>query len=173
MTIEEAFCFMSSLYFRGKLTYAKQFIAGPGASQNSRIFIIAPGFGLVSPDWRLTLDRTRIMQDVGVDLKNARFRTPLEAHAAQLKATLDERWQVILLGSIASDKYVNALSPIFGDRLVAPRLFIGIGDMSRGALLLRCARSRRELEYMPLNPTCRRTRRRTFPPGLFPFSTDL
>jgi hypothetical protein len=115
VTIEEAFCFMSSLYFRGKLIYARQFVATPDASPNSRILIIAPGFGLVSPDWRLTTQRT----------------------------------------------HVNVLSPIFGNRLFAPRSFVGIGDMSRGALLLRSAMSRTELEYMPLNFACLRTRRRT------------
>ena len=121
VTIEEAFCFMSSLYFRGKLIYARQFVATPDASPNSRILIIAPGFGLVSPDWRLTTQRTHIMQDVHVDPKNTRFRALLEDHAAELKATLDESSHVILLGSIASGKYVNVLSPIFGNRLFAPR----------------------------------------------------
>ncbi len=56
----------------------------------------------------------------------------------------------MLLGSIATDKYVRPLTSVFGERLVFPPAFVGIGDMSRGALLLRAARARVELDYVPL-----------------------
>jgi len=49
--------------------------------------------------------------------------------------------EVVLLGSIATPKYLAILEPIFGDRLRVPRDFIGRGDMSRGALLLRAVRA--------------------------------
>jgi len=55
---------------------------------------------------------------------------------------------VVLLGSIASTKYLNLLLPIFGERLRVPAAFIGLGDMSRGGLLLRHVREQRELDYI-------------------------
>jgi len=42
------------------------------------------------------------------------------------------------------------LWPIFGDRLRFPTAFAGLGDMSRGGLLLRAARENRELAYTTL-----------------------
>jgi hypothetical protein len=57
--------------------------------------------------------------------------------------------EVVLLGSIATPKYLAILEPIFGDRLRVPRDFIGRGDMSRGTLLLRAVRAASELEYIP------------------------
>jgi hypothetical protein len=56
---------------------------------------------------------------------------------------------VVLLGSVASRKYLHILSPIFGTRLVVPAEFVGLGDMSRGGLLLRSVRENRELDYVP------------------------
>src|SRR5438874_320463 len=58
--IGEAFAFMSALYFRGKITYAMHF----GGLENT--FVITPGFGLVSPDWRITAERLKKMQKVDV-----------------------------------------------------------------------------------------------------------
>ncbi|HEV8347452.1 MAG TPA: hypothetical protein VGQ16_12805, partial [Vicinamibacterales bacterium] len=58
--------------------------------------------------------------------------------------------EVVLLGSIASRKYVDVLLEIFGDRLRFPVEFVGRGDMSRGGLLLRMAAAGMELEYGPV-----------------------
>ena len=58
--------------------------------------------------------------------------------------------QFVLLGSIASEKYVQVLSAIFGSRLVFPATFVGRGDMSRGGVLLRAAAASQELEYIPV-----------------------
>ena len=57
---------------------------------------------------------------------------------------------MVLLGSVASGKYVDVLLPILGDRLRYPTAFVGRGDMSRGGLMLRSAASGDELEYGPL-----------------------
>ena len=57
----------------------------------------------------------------------------------------------MLLGSIASSKYLSLLLPIFGARLRVPAQFIGLGDMSRGGLLLRCVREQRELDYIAVS----------------------
>ena len=56
--------------------------------------------------------------------------------------------EVVLLGSLATGKYLDILRPIFGQRLRIPEEFIGLGDMSRGGLLLRCVRDAKELRYM-------------------------
>jgi hypothetical protein len=58
--------------------------------------------------------------------------------------------EVVLLGSIASGKYVDVLGSIFGERLVFPPAFVGRGDMSRGGLMLRAAASGEELDYVPI-----------------------
>jgi len=53
----------------------------------------------------------------------------------------------VLLGSVASNKYVAPLLEVFADRLLFPERFAGLGDMSRGALMLRAARDGQELAY--------------------------
>jgi hypothetical protein len=138
-----AFAFMSALYFRGKIAYALQF-ADP-----SDIFVIAPGFGLVPPDWRITAERMKVLAKTEVDARKRNYRKPLERDALQLAKNADSA-QIVLLGSVASGKYVDILWPIFGERLVFPAMFAGLGDMSRGGLLLRAARAERELEYTSL-----------------------
>jgi hypothetical protein len=72
---------------------------------------------------------------------------------------------VILLGSIATGKYVNVLLAHFGERLRFPADFIGRGDMSRGGLLLRCAADRTELAYISVAGAVRKGKR---PPKLEP-----
>jgi len=54
----------------------------------------------------------------------------------------------VLLGSVATPKYVEPLLEIFGERLLFPAEFAGRGDMSRGGLMLRCARSGEQLTYV-------------------------
>jgi hypothetical protein len=54
----------------------------------------------------------------------------------------------VLLGSVATGKYLDILAPIFGTRLRVPAEFVGLGDMARGGLLLRCVRENRQLNYV-------------------------
>jgi len=143
--IGEAFAFMSALYFRGKITYSLHF----GGRENT--FVITPGFGLVSPDWRLTSERLKKMRKIDVDAANRRYTKPLRESAEALAARLDGNSQVVLLGSVATGKYVDILRPILGDRLRFPALFAGLGDMSRGGLMLRAVRANSELEYTTLD----------------------
>jgi len=140
-----AFAFMSSLYFRGKITYALQF------AKTEDIHVIAPGFGLLPPHWTITPERMKVMQRTEVDARKRNYRKPLERDARELAATIDDETQVILLGSVASGKYVDILLPIFKERLRFPAAFAGLGDMSRGGLLLRAAKANRELEYVSLD----------------------
>ncbi len=149
--IAEAFAFMSALYFRGKITYALHF-AGI-----ENVFVIAPGYGLVAPDWRLTPERVKVLQRTPVDVRKTTYRRPLTRDARVLAQRVDGDTNVILLGSVASGKYVDILWPIFGERLRFPSTFAGLGDMSRGGLLLRAVRANRELQYTTLDAPRHRT----------------
>lgn len=161
----EVFSFLSGLYFRGKLTYASSFSRPtPGVPG---VHVITPCEGLQPPDRRVgTLDLRRYAK---VDIATAdwRYRDPLMRDALSMRERLERlgAWEVVLLGSVASNKYVDLLSGVFGDRLLFPADFVGRGDMSRGGLLLRCVRERRELEYRPLSGAPRRGPR---PPRLVP-----
>ena len=70
--------------------------------------------------------------------------------ARALLAEIGPDCDVVLLGSVASPKYVTVLGTIFGERLKFPVAFVGRGDMSRGGLLLRHARDGVELDYVPV-----------------------
>jgi hypothetical protein len=84
-----------------------------------------------------------------IDLEDDRYRLPLRRDAAALERALPADSQVVLLGSVATEKYVTPLSEVFGRRLLFPSAFVGRGDMSRGGLLLRCVREKQELAYSP------------------------
>jgi hypothetical protein len=151
----EVFAFTSGLYFRGKLAYARAFGLAPvGAA--AAAWVITPGGGLVSPEQAIAPQHLKIWAKVRVDLTDRRYREPLERDAQALAASLSVGTEVVLLGSIASDKYVELLLALFGPRLLFPLDFVGRGDMSRGGLLLRAARSATELLYAPVDGAVRR-----------------
>ena len=141
LTLGSAFAFMSGLYFRGKLAYAERF---------GRAFVITPTRGLQSPEmpFNLTLLREFAIGDVSLD--NPIYRKALARDVTAIAKTLTDEARVVLLGSVASGKYVDILLPILGERLRYPTAFVGRGDMSRGGLMLRSAASGDELEYGPL-----------------------
>ena len=58
--------------------------------------------------------------------------------------------EFVLLGSIATGKYVDVLRHVLGPRLRFPTEFVGRGDMSRGGLMLRSAKAGTPLEYVPV-----------------------
>ncbi|HEY1912027.1 MAG TPA: hypothetical protein VGG73_13970 [Vicinamibacterales bacterium] len=164
----EVFSFISGLYFRGKLTYARRFAQPPDPTApavGAGVHIITPNAGLRSPDTAITSAAVRAFaqQDVAVD--NAAYRRPLETSATALRDAVGADCDVVLLGSIASPKYVDVLGAIFGERLQFPIAFVGRGDMSRGGLLLRHAEDETELEYVPVTGTTRHGAR---PPRLPP-----
>ncbi|HEY6136714.1 MAG TPA: hypothetical protein VI670_03020 [Thermoanaerobaculia bacterium] len=145
--ISIAFAFMSALYFRGKIAYALHF-ANPSPEG---IFVITPGFGLVPYDWRITEERMKVMAKTDIDVRVRKYRKPLERDVAALAKALGQDDEVVLLGSVASGKYVDVLLPLLGHRLRFPVMFAGMGDMARGGLLLRAVRANRELEYTTLD----------------------
>jgi hypothetical protein len=149
--IADAFAFMSALYFRGKIAYARCFAAPPPGLDGCGVYVITPGFGLVPPDWPLTRERFLKIRRTPVDLASRAYHRPLAAAARTLAALLPGDARAVLLGSVATGKYVDVLLPILGPRLLFPLCFAGVGDMARGALLLRAARSGEELLYGTLD----------------------
>jgi len=146
----DVFSFLSGLYFRGKLTYAQAF-ASPPPSATSGVHLITATDGLWSPTTRVTLSDLERFATVPIDAKEPRYRLPLERDAERLAESVGEGCDVVLLGSIATRKYLDVLEPIFGDRLLFPMEFIGHGDMARGAMLLKRAASGAELTYWPVS----------------------
>jgi hypothetical protein len=163
LTLGEAFAFMSGLYFRGKLTYARRF-----APASDGTFVITPTRGLQSPELLVTADLLYEFAGVDIASNDDRYREPLERDLHSLETRLADGSRVVLLGSIATGKYVDILARRLGKRLHFPSSFIGRGDMSRGGLLLRQAESGVELDYQVLEPGVTRSGPR--PPKLGPLT---
>lgn len=151
--IGEVFSFLSSLYFRGKLTYAQTFAPANGGGG---VLVITSDRGLVPPETAITLRDLRAFARVPIDAGEPRYATPLRESARALRARLPRGGAIVLLGSIATSKYVDVLRDVFGSRLLFPPDFVGRGDMSRGGLLLRAARAGQELPYGPIDGATRR-----------------
>lgn len=143
----EVFSFVSSLYFRGKLAYARAFARPPRG--DAGIHVITPCDGLLGPESPVRGDDLRRYAAVDIHIEEERYRSPLLRDLNAL-ASVWEGAEVVLLGSIASPKYVELLTTVLGARLFFPSDFVGRGDMSRGGLLLRCVQEQRELPYVPL-----------------------
>lgn len=168
LNLGAAFSFMSGLYFRGKLSYAQTF----GRVEDDKLettLIITPTRGLLPAASRVTLAMLREFASVDVDADDPRYRTKLERDGRALRQRLSPDARVVLLGSIASGKYVDVLAPLFGERLCYPSAFVGRGDMSRGGLLLRSVTSGVELEYAPIQAGIRPRGQR--PPKLEPLAS--
>lgn len=161
--LAEVFRFTSGLYFRGKLVYARRFARPP--NDCAGVQVITAGRGLLRPEDPVTAAELEEMAGVPVDAAEARYRAPLLEDAGVLERRLGENDRAVLLGSVATDKYVEPLLEIFGGRLFFPAEFVGRGDMSRGGLLLRRAESGEELSYVAAANARRRGSR---PPRLEP-----
>lgn len=162
----DVFAFVSGLYFRGKLAYARRFANPPDPADHisaGGVLVITPNAGLRAADVAVTRESIRAFAGEPIDLDNPRYRQPLEHGARALLANIGPDCDVVLLGSIASGKYVEVLLPIFGERLLFPPAFVGRGDMSRGGLMLRCVEDGIELDYAPIEGAIRQGRR---PPRL-------
>lgn len=138
----DVFSFVSGLYFRGKVAYAQAF--GQSA------LVMTAGGGLLSLSERVSLPRLLAWQNVDVSEHNPHFTAPLVRSASSLADAHDAEARFVLLGSVASNKYVAPLLEVFAERLLFPERFAGLGDMARGALMLRAARDGRELDYLPV-----------------------
>ena len=168
VALGEVFAFVSGLYFKGKLAYALEFARPPEAGSEivgSGALVITPTAGLRPAETGITADAIRAFAAVDIAANDPRYRRPLLASAQALAEEIGPDCDVVLLGSIASAKYVDVLTGIFGARLRFPTEFVGRGDMSRGGLLLRCVRSGEELTYVPVEGAVRHGAR---PPKLDP-----
>jgi hypothetical protein len=173
VAIGEVFAFISGLYFKGKITYALRFANPPepgGELTGSGALVITPTAGLRPAETRVTAEALKAFAKVDIAADDPRYRTPLLASASALAEEIGEDCDVVLLGSVASAKYVDVLTGVFGERLKFPIDFVGRGDMSRGGLLLRCARFGQELPYVPVLGAVRHGPR---PPRLAPIKGIL
>ena len=168
VAVGEAFAFISGLYFKGKLAYALEFANPPEPElplTASGALVITPNAGLRAVETAVTVEALRKFATVDIAAGDPRYRRPLLSSARALAEEIGAEAEVVLLGSIASAKYVEVLLEVFGDRLLFPIEFVGRGDMSRGGLLLRCVRSGQELTYVPVRGAVRHGPR---PPKLPP-----
>lgn len=154
IAIGEAFAFISGLYFKGKLAYALEFARPPEPDlplTSSGALVITPNAGLRPVETAVTVEALRRFATVDIAANDPKYRKPLLSSARTLAEELGPECEVVLLGSIASAKYVDVLLEVFGERLLFPIEFVGRGDMSRGALMLRHAAAGEELEYQRLD----------------------
>ena len=152
VTLGEAFSFLSGLYFRGKLAYAERFARPPAGAPG--VQVITTDRGLLSGDAPVGVEDLRKFGTVDISQEHPAYRLPLERDTRLLRELQDV--EVVLLGSVATGKYVDVLLDIMGERLLFPTDFVGRGDMSRGALLLRAVRNDAELTYQPVAGAIRR-----------------
>jgi predicted nucleotidyltransferase len=146
VSLGEVFTYLSALYFRGKLAYARTFADPPSSCPG--ILIITPTAGLLEHDAVIHLSRLRGFGRVPIHLKNRTYRAALRRSARELINRIGPHCEIVLLGSVATGKYLDILAPIFGRRFHVPGEFVGLGDMARGGLLLRCVRENRQLSYV-------------------------
>lgn len=149
-TIGEVYAFLSGLYFRGKLAYARAF---------GTAFVIVPGRGLLPPETPVTVDELRQSGTIPVDEGRPDYRDPLVRAAAEIAEQAGPDCEFVLLGSVASTKYTEPLLEVMEDRLLFPAEFVGRGDMSRGGLMLRCIIDATELSYVQVRDATVRGKR--------------
>ena len=147
-SIGEIYSFISGLYFRGKIAYAAAFQSAPAGIPPA--LVIVPGVGLIPPETPVDIEQLRAISRIPVDERNDAYRGALSQAAKLMDQYTGPQCLYVLLGSVASAKYTEPLLEVFGERLVFPADFVGRGDMSRGGLMLRCARSGTELSYVPV-----------------------
>jgi hypothetical protein len=149
VSLGEVYRFISSLYFRGKLDYAHRFQNPPRGIAGVQIIT---GDGLMLPETIITVSELRRISANSIDEKNSDYRRRLDSDLRCLRERVSDDTEIILLGSVATSKYITPIREVFGERLLFPREFLGIGDMSRGSMLLRCCAQGAELEYRPVEP---------------------
>lgn len=156
-TLGEVFAFLSGLYFRGKMAYTSAFAQPPGRVAGG--WVITTNQGLLPSSTLADLAMLQSFSTVPIDAENPAYRVPLEKTAEALRKRIKPACEVVLLGSVATGKYVDLLLNIFGDKLLFPADFVGRGDMSRGGLMLRSAAAGEELDYIPVLGAVRKGKR--------------
>jgi hypothetical protein len=126
----ELFSFISGLYFGGKLTYARAFERAPNDLPGA--YVMTACGGLTPAEKRVTPEEVREIFAEDVDLAIARYRGPLTHDLRILSESAGLTTNIVLLGSVTTQKYVEPLLEILGQHLLFPAEFVGRGDMSRG-----------------------------------------
>jgi hypothetical protein len=163
VTLGEAFSFMSELYFRGKLAYARAFAHPPAGLSGA--YVITTNQGLVPVETLVSAEELDSFSKDQIDAQNRSYSDPLVGTALAISAASSGDCPIVLLGSVASAKYTHHLLPIFGELLQFPLEFVGRGDMSRGGLLLRSAAANQMLNHVPVAGALLKGKR---PPKLMP-----
>jgi hypothetical protein len=158
----ELFSFLSGLYFRGKYAYSTHFARPP--KDHAGHYVITSNSGLISPAESVDLERLRSFGNIPIDTCEPRYTEPLRTSVNKLARSLPQDCEVVLLGSIATNKYCDILVESFSARIKFPHEFVGRGDLSRGGLMLRAVKANTELEYVSLSAIESRRGRR--PPKL-------
>jgi hypothetical protein len=130
------------------MAYATAFADPPASCPG--LLVITPCRGLLPPETRITAGDLRVFAATGIGEDIEAYVRPLSRDARRLARRAGPETEIVLLGSIATGKYLKVLLKAFGPRLRFPRDFVARGDMSRGGLLLRRAVDREELEYIPV-----------------------
>src|SRR5882724_3479666 len=129
--LDEAFTFLSGLYFRGKLAYARRFARPPAGVLG--VQVITTNRGLLPADTPVTAEELQAFAAEQIHPLDPRYREPFLRdliaidRVASLGTALPE---IVLLGSVATGKYVDVLLDAVGERLLFPTDFVGRGDMS-------------------------------------------
>jgi hypothetical protein len=160
-SLGDTFAFISGLYFRGKLAYSKAFARPPLGVCGC--WIISSNLGLLDSATTVSVPFLQALSRTPIDPKNRDYRGPLQESAHRLREQIAPETEVVLLGSIATEKYVEPLLEIFEEKLIFPSDFVGRGDMSRGALMLRRVASRSELLYVSVRDAARSGKRSDLP----------
>lgn len=147
LTLADVFAFTSSLYFRGKRAYARAFQEPPPGIEG--VWVITTDRGLLPLETPVSPEMLHEMAEASIDHRDPRYREPLLDSALRLREGAGPSCTAVLLGSLATDKYLEPLIEVWGEALAVPAAFIGRGDMSRGGLMLRAVQEERELSYIP------------------------
>src|SRR3954465_2389951 len=113
VAIGEVFAFISGLYFRGKLAYALEFARPPDPTAEltgSGALVITPTAGLRPVETAVTAEALKAFAGIDIAKGDPRYRRPLLASARALAEEIGGDCEVVLLGSIASAKYVDILT---------------------------------------------------------------
>src|SRR5436190_1112550 len=92
----EVFSFLSGLYFRGKLAYARRFARPPAGAAG--VLVITSNAGLVPLDAFIRLVHLRRFARVSIDTAEPRYSRPLVRASRSLAGLAEDDCEVVLLG---------------------------------------------------------------------------
>ena len=109
--IGEVFRFVSGLYFRGKLAYGNAFARAPEGApwMGNGALVITQNRGMVPVHTRVCLEHLEAFASTDIHANEPSFRKPFARDAQLVADAIGKDGEVVLLGSIASAKYVDVL----------------------------------------------------------------